>query len=158
MADSVDADTGPIIHLAEAEALDLLGPFDSLHLPETVRDELAAGGVPDGFDALDARIHEVEPLDRSSLDPGEAAAIALCTDLDGVLLTDDLEARAVAESEGLEVHGSIGVVLYAYGTGAISGQEASALLRALESESSLYLSKPLRAYALQVVEESEGGW
>jgi predicted nucleic acid-binding protein len=84
--------------------------------------------------------------------------MALCTDLDGILLTDDLEARAAAESEGIEVHGSIGVVLYAYGYEAISGEEATGLLRALETESSLYLSKPLLSYALRSVEESEGGW
>lgn len=117
MARSVVCDTGPIIHLAEADALDLLKLFDGLFVPQVVYDELAAGGVPAGFDALDAQIREVEPLDRSSLDPGEASALSLCAEMDAVLLTDDMEARAVAETEGIEVHGSIGIVLYAYGEG-----------------------------------------
>jgi predicted nucleic acid-binding protein len=46
MVESVVSDTGPIIHLWEADALELLDQFDSLHVPEQVYEELAVGTVP----------------------------------------------------------------------------------------------------------------
>lgn len=47
------ADAGPLIHLAEIDAIDLLDAVDGLLVPETVRDELEAGGVPRGFTNLE---------------------------------------------------------------------------------------------------------
>jgi predicted nucleic acid-binding protein len=46
------ADTGPLIHLAEVDALSLLSTIDDLSVPKTVHDELDVGGVPNGLDDL----------------------------------------------------------------------------------------------------------
>ncbi len=40
------ADTGPLIHLDEIDALDLLSVVDKLLIPQTVYDELKVGTVP----------------------------------------------------------------------------------------------------------------
>ena len=51
---------------------------------------------------------------KKSVDPGEASAIALATEIDyDYLIIDDLEARKFAEKLGLNVKGSVGVLLSA---------------------------------------------
>ncbi|MFB9824227.1 hypothetical protein [Halobaculum roseum] len=40
------ADTGPLIHLGEIDSLDLCSVVDKLLIPETVYEELQAGGPP----------------------------------------------------------------------------------------------------------------
>jgi predicted nucleic acid-binding protein len=76
----------------------------------------------------------------------------------GILLTDDLSAREMATDLGIAVHGSIGVVLFGYGRGRLSTQEAEELIRALEHDSTLYLAEPLIKYALQVLDTDYCGW
>jgi predicted nucleic acid-binding protein len=104
---------------------------------------------------------QVEYDDESTyphLDPGETAALVLCSDIGGVLLTDDLEARHTAKDENIEVHGSVGVILYAYSHGELSEREAQRVLRALKQETNLYLSSPLVEHAIRLVESDEAGW
>jgi len=65
-------------------------------------------------------------------------------------LTDDAAARLMAESLGLEPHGSLGVVLYAATQRRIGKSEATAYLTGLE-RSSLWLSPRVRAAARQAL-------
>ena len=58
------------------------------------------------------------------------------------LLTDDAAARLVAQQQGLEVHGSLGVVLWAAATGHLGRQEAEGALDAL-TRSSLWVSSKI---------------
>jgi predicted nucleic acid-binding protein len=55
------------------------------------------------------------------------------------LLTDDTEARAVAQLVGLEVHGSLGVILWGAATGRLAEAEANDALDRL-GRSSLWIS------------------
>jgi len=150
------SDTGPLIHLAEIDALHLLGVVDELIVPETVRRELEAGGAPEGFDDL-----SVEELntDRDSrwfdteLDDGEAAALTVATDRDAVFLTDDFEARELAKDAGIEVHGSIGIVALASGRGKLSEDEAAGLMRSLQSETSLFVTDAVVEHGIQILRE-----
>lgn len=92
------ADAGPLLHLAQVDALWLLSTFDDLLVPETVVTEVSVGGPPAGLDDLP---HEVvadgdPPAGAAELDPGESAATAVALDRDAVLLTDDMAARTVA--------------------------------------------------------------
>lgn len=98
---AVVADAGPIIHLAALDALELFSVFDEVSVPETVYDELAAGGVPDSaYDDPFVRVDvDYDPDAHPELDPGESAAIALCERRNDVLLTDDMDAREVASAE-----------------------------------------------------------
>lgn len=151
----VVTDTGPLTHLGQANALDLLDQFGPLLVPEAVFAELQVGGLPAGIDTVDRERRSVEiPDDRwQSLDPGERAALVLCRRVDGTLLTDDLDARKKADELGIEVHGSIGVVLAAYANGLIDDERARATIRALESDSTLYLSPPLVERAIDRIDD-----
>lgn len=73
------SDAGPIIHLAEADALDTLSVVDRLYVPETVVREIEAGGTPREFDALahDVVAPDSTRLGETDLDPGEVAALSV---------------------------------------------------------------------------------
>ena len=92
------------------------------------------------------------------LDPGETAALVLCTERDAVLLTDDLDARNTAKEEEIEVHGSVGVVLYGYSQRALSEAATKRVLRELEQETNLYLSTPLIEHAIELIEADDAEW
>lgn len=135
-------DTGPLIHLAEVGALDLLSVFERLVVPETVRAELQAGVPPDGLADLEYATVAAsdDALETGDLDPGEAAALAVARERDAVLLTDDLAARKRASTEDVEVHGSIGVVALGCSRGRLDRDQAASLMRALQRETSLFVS------------------
>ena len=75
---------------------------------------------------------------------GEAEAPALAIELKADwFLTDDAAARLLAESLGLEVRGSLGVVLWAAATRQVGKEEAESLLAGLEW-SSVWMSQRVR--------------
>lgn len=74
------------------------------------------------------------------------------------MLTDDLDARRIASDEGVEVHGSVGVILLAYNLGERSETGARQAHRNLERDTNLYLSAPLIEHALDLVDSDEAGW
>jgi predicted nucleic acid-binding protein len=143
-------DTGPLLHLREADSLDLVKAAGVVAIPPTVYSELV------GLDSFwrDERpdwVH-LTKLDASSteasskwiraglLDPGEAEALALALQIEtDWFLTDDAAARLVAQQHGLEVHGSLGVILWGAASGHLVRTEAEASLEAL-SRSSLWIS------------------
>jgi predicted nucleic acid-binding protein len=78
---------------------------------------------------------------------GEAEALALALEIKtDWLLTDDAAARLMAESLNIEVHGSIGVVLWMAANKRLKKLEAESLLAGLE-KSSLWMSPEVRAEA-----------
>lgn len=86
-------------------------------------------------------------LQAGLLDPGEAEALSLATQLKADwLLTDDTAARLIAQQQGLEVHGSLGVILWAAATGHFHRFEAEKALDSL-FRSSLWLSSRVRKEA-----------
>jgi predicted nucleic acid-binding protein len=81
------------------------------------------------------------------LDAGEAEAIALAQQLNANwFLTDDAAARILAASLGLEVHGSLGIVLWAAAMRYLSRGDAESALDRL-AHSSLWLSVGVLAEA-----------
>lgn len=136
------ADTGPIIHLAEVDALQLLSTVEQLYLPETVLSELEEGGVPDGLPELEFDLVTADPEDavRRRLDSGETAVLAVAREYEAVLLTDDMAAREAAVEEDVEVHGSIGVIALGHSRGKLDRGEAASVMRALQSETSLFVT------------------
>jgi predicted nucleic acid-binding protein len=82
----------------------------------------------------------------------------VCTERDAVLLTDDMDARNTANEEGIEVHGSVGVVLYGFSQGALTEDAAKRTLRELKQDTSLYLSTPLIEHDIELVESDDAGW
>lgn len=159
MSRLVVVDTGPVIHLAQADVLSLLEETGNVLIPKTVLEELERGptDVSGQEFVVEAANREVESA-FPQLDPGETAALLLCIERDAVLVTDDLAARNAAREEGIEVHGSIGVVLHGYSRGELAEEGAKRILRDLQQDTTLYLSTPLVAHAIELIESDDAGW
>jgi predicted nucleic acid-binding protein len=111
-------DAGPVIHLDELGALDLLSDFARVLLPDPVREEVTRHH-PDALLRLSDNVTPVAErvLDAPtfialaqtlSLGAGEQTAISWAWERRGaILLTDDAAARLAAESLGIRVHGTL---------------------------------------------------
>ncbi len=166
MSRIVVCDTGPLLHLREAGALELLRQAGDILIPPVVEHEFARNAA--GF--LLPEWIEVFRLGKTiatqarkwisdDIDAGEAQAIGLAVQEEaGWFLTDDGRARRFAESLGLEVHGSVGLLLWVVVSGYIKNRaEAHGLLDAL-AHSSLWISEKVlnearRAVDVLMVEE-----
>lgn len=137
------SDAGPIIHLAEIGSLELLSAFDTLLVPETVYEEIEAGGIPDDLADISYETVSTEErnVDVADLDAGERAAIAVAKERGIILLTDDLAARKAASDTGIGVHGSIGIIALGYGRGLLDKDEAASRMRTLHRETSLFVTE-----------------
>jgi predicted nucleic acid-binding protein len=155
-------DTGPLIHLSEAQAIDLLKLAGGIFIPPTVATEfkrnLASGRLPAWIKVrrLTApfRAQVLDWVKKKYVDLGEAEAIGLTLQLPGDwFLTDDAEARQFAESLEIEVHGSIGVLLLAVATGHIEDRvQAHQILENLK-RSSLWISERVITEAAKAIDE-----
>ena len=154
---AVISDTGPILHLYEADALELLRSAGEILLPRAVDAELGAlipswATLRPSWLAVTelAEAAEVEARgweESGLLDPGEAEALALAQQVDARwLLTDDTAARLLGIRLGIEVHGSLGVVLWAAAVGNLDKGEARGTLGRLFG-STLWVSARVRAEA-----------
>ena len=157
------SDTGPLLHLQEAGSLDILQTAGSTVVPPGVHAEsvdhdpfwaehwphwIAVAALEPKFAAIASHW-----LQAGLLDPGEAEALSLAIQIKADwLLTDDAAARLIAEQQGLEVHGSLGVVLWAAASGHLQRAEAERALEALFS-SSLWVSPRVREEALAALRQ-----
>lgn len=114
-------DTGPLLHLSEAGAIHLLPLAGEVLIPSLVALEFEAntqGWRPPQWVKIinlekSAQKKAEKWVRENQIDGGEAEAIALALQEHADwLLTDDAKARQFAESAGLEVHGSIGLLLW----------------------------------------------
>lgn len=149
------ADTGPLIHLAAIDALPVLSIVDELVIPQAVYDELAVGTVPPALDDLAYEVVAGASTEvDENLDHGETAALAIAADRDAVLLTDDLAARDAAKEMGIRVHGSVGILVFAYAQGVLTKADASEQMRALQAETSLFITDAVIERGIALLEVS----
>ena len=159
-------DTGPILHLREAGILDLLERIGSISVPRAVHMELSEIDVSWKDQKPSWISVEVLPQERVSyvialcdsalVDIGEAEAIVLAQHLKADwLLTDDTSARIFANLLGLEVHGSLGVVLWAAATEHLKYDDAKAAIARL-AQSSLWISQNILEKAYKALDEMFG--
>jgi len=153
------ADTGPVLHLHEADALHLLPLIGEIFLPPLVAAELRSriSVLPKWakVQALSSSAQQraLEWRRAGLLHGGEAEALALARESKaGWFLTDDAAARLMAESLNVEVHGSIGVVLWAAANGLVKKPGAESFLTGLE-KSSLWMSLKVRVEARAALEK-----
>lgn len=154
------SDTGPLLHLSEIHLFKALEIFSQIQIPVEVESELRKYKVvlPRGIKVTE--IHK-ESKDRvkilvnqNELDLGEACAIALALqEKTDVFLTDDLDARTVAKSYNLEVHGTLGILLRAFRENVIDKTEAEKKIRELHQESTLFITTDLLHQALEAIEQ-----
>ena len=149
------SDAGPLIHLAEIDSLELLATFDTLLVPETVYNEIDAGGVPDGLADLSYELVEADEsrVGTEELDAGERAAVTVADKRGVILLTDDLAARETASDAGVEVRGSIGVIALGHGSGLLDRDEAASRMRALQRETSLFVTEAVVERGIRMLDE-----
>lgn len=154
----VVCDAGPIIHLDELDALDLLADF-AIHTPETVWLEVtrhrpralkhAALASSQCYAPQDERVADLASV--FGLAAGECEALALAHRGGDMLLTDDAAARLAAEGLGLRVHGTLGVIVRSARVGRRSPQEVIELLSSVPRQSSLHLRASLLATVIDQV-------
>ena len=158
----VVCDTGPILHLSEAGALGLLEQTGEVLIPPIVDHEVARH-VQDwtsrrpGWLRVESPQHPlVEQLEQWAaqidLGAGEMEAIVLAKSRAADwLLTDDAAARVVATLLEMEVHGSLGVVLWAAAQAHVSRDEAAAILDRLAG-SSLWITPAILTEARRALD------
>lgn len=151
------SDTGPLLHLHEAACLALLEHAGTVAVPKAVDSEMVqhVREWPTHKPRWITVTAVMAPYDVQAtgwqqsdlLEAGEAEAIALALQLSAMwLLTDDTAARVFATTLGLEVHGSLGIVLWAAARGHLSREESTVALDRL-AHSSLWLSTRVLAEA-----------
>jgi predicted nucleic acid-binding protein len=143
-------DTGPLLHLSEAGAVHSLSSAGEIIIPSMVASEFEANAQgwkpPQWVKILEldanARQQAADWIASQKIDAGEAEAISLALQIQADwLLTDDAVARQFAESLGLEVHGSIGLLLWNVALGNIKNQEQALNLLDSLAQSSLWISE-----------------
>ncbi|MCH7659186.1 MAG: nucleic acid-binding protein [Euryarchaeota archaeon] len=151
------ADAGPLIYLAQLDALFIFSALDTLLIPKAVYDELEVGGLPDGFERLSYEMVEADsvPAIDTDLDPGETAALSIAIERSAVLLTDDLDARNVADEADIEVHGSVGLIALGYSRELIGQDEAASLMRSLQSETNLFITDAVIERGIELLDSQE---
>jgi predicted nucleic acid-binding protein len=155
-------DTGPLLHLSEADAIHLLRPAGNILISPAISTEFKRNSSKQKLPSwvkirqLDqpARDQISEWIKKEIIDSGEAEAIGLALQVKcDWFLTDDAKARQFAESLGLEAHGSVGLLLWAVAMGHIESREqAHRLLNGL-IRSSLWISERVIREAEKAIEE-----
>ena len=158
----VVCDTGPVLHLSEARALGLLEKTKETLIPPIVDYEIARHvqgwtARRPGWLRVEAPPHPVagrleQWAAQIDLGAGEMEALVLAKSRAADwLLTDDAAARVVATLLGIEVHGSLGIVLWAAAQAHVSRHEAATILDGLAA-SSLWISPAILAEARRALD------
>lgn len=151
----VVSDTGPLLHMSEAGALDMIRLLGDVHITSAVERELTslekAWQRPYWLRVdtlLQPYADEAESWQQAGLlHAGESEAIALARELRADwLLTDDSAARLLANTLGIEVHGSLGIILWVAASGHVDQSVAENTLNKL-ARSSLWISARVLAEA-----------
>lgn len=154
------ADSSALIALATCSALDvLLDLYDNIYVPSAVYYEVSQADKPQAAtlqEFLHERIVEINPnqliIAVGGLGTGELEAMALYQQLQAdKLLIDDRKAKRVAQANGIECIGVLGLLLLAKHHGHIS--EITPFINQL-SESSLHYSQAILLKALQLAGEA----
>jgi predicted nucleic acid-binding protein len=156
------SNTSPLLYLYRIDGIDWLPQlFEEVWIPEAVRNELRAGRGR-GYDVPNPEdypwLNVVNPKSIPSewlvldLGPGELAAIALgLENPERIVLLDDLLARRIAKAAGLQVWGTLKVLLEAKSHGLIDTVKpyVSKL-----SDSGMWISAEIRKRILRLAGET----
>jgi predicted nucleic acid-binding protein len=124
----VVADSSPLMILAKLNVFDLLPKlYPRVHISAEVYAEVvvAGAGLPGADSVAKAGWIEVKPIQnpaqlpaaesRFNVGVGELSTIILARELKAeLILVDDLRARRLAKSEGLEIRGTVGLLELLY--------------------------------------------
>ncbi|NJD28650.1 MAG: DUF3368 domain-containing protein [Chloroflexi bacterium] len=161
MSPELVLDTTALIALARLDLLEAVGDrLGRLVVPAAVFEEAVAGDRPGAAPvrrAVDAgSVRVAAPAETASagelrLGPGEAAAIALATTLDAIIVLDDRDARRVAGRRGVPLTGTVAILVRLKQLGAIPSVRAH--LDALDGFG-FRVGAEVRAWALETSGEA----
>ena len=143
----VVSDTTPLISLLKIERIDLLEKlFGQVLIPQAVFDELT---VDERFVLEANQIRQkifivIKPVENyksvnilkraTGLDQGESEAIVLTDELNAdLLLMDEAKGRVVSSQMGLNIMGTIGVLMAAYEEKELTADEVRACIEGLQN-------------------------
>ncbi len=156
------SNTSPLLYLYRIGGIEWLPQlFDEVWTPEAVKSELQAGRSkgydvpnPDDYSWLNVVNAKSTPSEWLALDlgVGEIAAMALALENpDRVVLLDDMLARRTAQIAGLQVWGTLKVLLEAKSHGIIETVEPYI---ARLSDSGMWISNEIKERILKLAGES----
>ena len=165
-------DATPLIYLAKAERLGVVGSLDGPCLvPERVYHEVVTDGIAAGYtDArrierrVDEGVLDVVGVEESQLaarladDPGlsgaDVAVLACASARDAIAVMDEAAGRSAAAVEGIETRGTAYLVLAAVSEGAITPTEGREAIDTM-LERGWYVAPDLYARILSKLESFE---
>jgi predicted nucleic acid-binding protein len=156
------SNTSPLLYLYRIGAIDWLPKlFDQVWAPEAVKNELLAGRSkgydvpnPDDYPWLNVVNPKSRPSEWLALDlgVGEIAAMALALEnRDRIVLLDDMLARRTAQVAGLQVWGTLKVLLEAKSHGLVDQIEPYVTKL---SEAGMWVSSEVKQRILRLAGES----
>jgi len=125
----VVSNSGPLMALSKLNILHLLEQlYGQVFFPQAVYDECVTNGVKKGYtDAFTLKLflnHNGWGAEKSvkiqkylstvNLDRGEIEAISLAASFNALLLMDEEKGRAVAREMGIQVKGTLGVLIQSF--------------------------------------------
>ncbi|TVR07853.1 MAG: DUF3368 domain-containing protein [Phormidium sp. GEM2.Bin31] len=154
----------PLINFASISRLDILKSlFTEIVIPQAVYSETVESGFPNsetilkGIEAGWLNVKPVEEMPESislELDAGEREAIALAlSEQKPRVILDEKRARKVAQELGLNVIGTLGILILAKRNRIIP--QVKPLLDAMMTEAQYWVNESLYHSVLQAVSEDE---
>lgn len=146
------SDTSCLILLEKIGELDLLHKvFGEILITQEVADEYGLN-LPDWIFVQNPADKNYQKILETSVDKGEASAIALAVELvDCLLIIDDLKGRNLADALGIKITGTLGVILEAKISGKISSVKP---LLAKIKQTDFHFSKELEKKILAKANEN----
>lgn len=161
----VVADAGPLIHLDELDALDVLGDYAAVFVPDAVWLEVQHHRPQVLQQANVKLIRQLPPAPSArinamaaiyTLHNGEREALALCLDQAvNILLTDDTAARLAAKSLNIAAHGTLGLLIRAVRQQLRTPSEVVSLLAAIPQQTTLHIRPSLLNEAIARVRAAD---
>jgi predicted nucleic acid-binding protein len=121
MQKTIVSDTSCLILLEKIGELNLLHKvFGEILITQEIADEYGLK-LPEWISIQNSSNKNYQKILEASVDKGEASAIALAVELvDCLLIIDDLKGRNLAETLGIKITGTLGVILEAKLSGNIN--------------------------------------
>jgi predicted nucleic acid-binding protein len=155
-------DAGPLIHLAELGALDVLADLDVLRVANAVWEEVLKH-QPAALQDTALKLQRLSPPAPSAellvltqallLARGEVESLCVLEAYaQSWFLTDDAAARLAATQRGYRVHGTIGLLIRSVRRGRRAAGDVLQLLRKVPRQSTLHIRPTLLQEILQTLE------
>lgn len=114
------ADTSCLVLLEKIDELNILQKlFQTVFITDTIAKEFDSY-LPEWIQKKEIEDKKYLRILETSVDPGEASAIALAVQINGKLILDDIKARRLASELSLDFTGTLGVLVEAKKSGYIS--------------------------------------